>query len=134
MARHLGHFKCLHNGGLKELLRSHSAACAENLLRPLRMLGDRESHAALARSEERGLHLPLGQGPLGPGTWAHVKAQGPWALGPLGPWTHGQGPWAQGLWTQNPKNANHKKEFRLRKKSTDLPDGADRSVSSRRYD
>ena len=50
--------------------------------------------------------------------------QGPWALGL----------WAQGPWAQNPKNANYKKDFRLRKKSTDLPDSADRTVSSRRYD
>ena len=68
-----------------------------------------------------------GPGHMGP--WA----LSPWAHGPLGPWALGPlGPWAQGpkIWKiQNPKI-----DFRLRKKSTDLPDSADRSVSSRRYD
>ena len=59
---------------------------------------------------------------------------GPWALGPMGP--RAQGPWALGplggpkIW----KIENHKIDFRLRKKSTDLPEHADRSVSSSRYD
>ena len=34
----------------------------------------------------------------------------------------------------SPKNANHKIDFRGKQKSTDLPDGADRSVSSSRYE
>ena len=72
-------------------------------------------------------HGPWAHGPMGPGPI------GPWAHGPLGPWAHvPMGPWALGpkIW----KIENHKKDFRLRKKSTDLPEHADRSVSSSRYD
>ena len=59
---------------------------------------------------------PKKPGPMGPGPWAH---------GPMGPWAHGPKIW---------KMENHKIDFRLRKKSTELPEHADRSVSSRRYD
>ena len=65
--------------------------------------------------------------------WQPEGPMGPWAHGPMGPWAHGpKGPWAHGpkIW----KIENHKISFRLRKKSTELPEHADRSVSSRRYD
>ena len=61
----------------------------------------------------------------------HVP-QEPWAHGPLG-----LGSWALGLLdarNAEKKNANHKIDLRGRKTSTDLPDGADRSDSSRHYE
>ena len=91
----------------------------------------------------------LGPGPwaLGPGPW--VLGPGPWALGPgpralgpgpwvrgLGPWAQGLGPWALGPWAlgPGPKMEKGKIDLRPTKKSTGLPDGADRSISSRCYD
>ena len=65
---------------------------------------------------------------FGPGP----RALGPWALGPgpMGPCAHApKGPGPK-IW----KIENHKIDFRLRKKSTELPEHADRSVSSSRYD
>ena len=54
--------------------------------------------------------------------WGPSSALGP---GPMGLWALGHKIW---------KIENHKKDFRLRKKSTDLPEHADRSVSSSYYD
>ena len=47
------------------------------------------------------------------------------ARGPMGPWALGP---------KIRKIGNHRIDFRLTKKSTELPEHADRSVSSRRYD